>query len=65
MMSFFMPFARIILGTGVGLYLLTLFTGSTIESVKKKDGCYLMMGFAFATIHFCWGGGFLYSFVSK
>lgn len=61
-LSLFVPFARIILGTGVGIYLLALFSSSIIESVKKKDGCYLMMAFAFATIHFCWGGGFLYSF---
>jgi glycosyltransferase involved in cell wall biosynthesis len=63
--SFFVPFARIILATGVGLYLLALFSSSIIESVAKKDGCYLMMAFAFATIHFCWGGGFLYSFFSN
>ena len=63
--SFFVPFARIIFGTGVGLYLLALFSSSIIESVIKKDGCYMMMAFAFATIHFCWGGGFLYSNLSK
>jgi succinoglycan biosynthesis protein ExoA len=63
--SFFMPFARIILGTGVGFYLLTLLVCSCIESVKKKDGCYLNMLFAFATIHFFWGGGFLFSYFSK
>ena len=63
--SFFVPIARIIFGTGVGLYLLALFSSSIIESVIKKDGCYLMMAFAFATIHFCWGGGFLYSYFSK
>jgi len=63
--SIFAPFARIILGTGVGLYLLALFTSSIIESVIKKDGCYLLMAIAFATIHFCWGGGFLYSYFSK
>ena len=63
--SFFIPFARIILGAGVGLYLFALFSSSIMESVTKKDGCYLMMAFAFATIHFCWGGGFLYSFFSN
>ena len=63
--SFFVPIARIIFGTGVGLYLLALFSSSIIESVIKKDGCYLMMAFAFATIHFCWGSGFLYSYFSK
>jgi succinoglycan biosynthesis protein ExoA len=63
--SFFVPFARIIFGTGVGIYLLALFSSSIIESVIKKDGCYLMMAFAFATIHFCWGGGFLFSFFTK
>jgi glycosyltransferase involved in cell wall biosynthesis len=64
-LSFFIPIARIIFTTGVGVYLLTLFSSSIIESVKKKDGCYLMMAFAFATIHFCWGGGFLYSYISR
>lgn len=63
--SLFIPFTRIIMGTGVGLYLLALLLTSSIESVKKKDSCYLMMTAAFATIHFCWGGGFLYSFISK
>ncbi len=63
--SIFVPFARIIFAMGVGLYLLALFSSSLIESVIKKDGCYLMMGFAFATIHFCWGGGFLYSYFKK
>ena len=64
-LSIFMPIARIILGTGVGSYLLALLLSSCVESVKKKDGCYLMMAFAFMTIHFCWGGGFLFSFISK
>jgi len=64
-LSIFAPFARIILATGVGFYLLALFSSSIIESVKKRDGCYLKMAFAFATIHFCWGGGFLYSYLSK
>ena len=63
--SFFIPFARIILASGVGIYLLALFSTSIIESVKKMDGCYLTMAFAFATIHFCWGGGFLYSYFSN
>jgi len=63
--SFFIPFARIIFATGVGFYFLALISSSIIESVKRKDGCYLMMAFAFATIHFCWGGGFLYSYFSK
>jgi len=63
--SFFTPFARIIFATGVGIYLLALLSSSIIESVTKKDGCYLMMALAFATIHFCWGGGFLYSYFSK
>lgn len=63
--SFFVPIARIIFGSGVGLYLLALFSSSIIESVIKMDGCYLLMAFAFATIHFCWGGGFLYSYFEK
>ena len=64
-LSFFLPFARIILGTGVGSYLLALIISSIIESVSMKDGCLLMMAFAFTTIHFCWGGGFLFSYFSK
>jgi succinoglycan biosynthesis protein ExoA len=60
--SFFVPIARIILGTGVGLYLFALLVSCFIESVKKRDGCYMMMSLAFATIHFCWGGGFLFSY---
>ena len=64
-LSLYMPIARIIMGTGVGFYLFALLLSSFIESVKKKDGCYMKMVFAFATIHFCWGGGFLFSFFSK
>lgn len=64
-LSFFMPFSRIILRTGVGFYLFALILSSCIESVKKKDGCYMKMALAFATIHFSWGGGFLFSFISK
>jgi succinoglycan biosynthesis protein ExoA len=59
------PIARIIFFTGLGLYFLTLLISSIIESVKMKDFCYLRMIFAFATIHFSWGGGFLFSFFSK
>jgi len=64
-LSFFIPIARIIFATGVGFYFFALISSSIIESVKKRDGCYLMMALAFATIHFFWGGGFLYSYFSK
>jgi len=64
-LSLFTPIARIILGMGVGFYLCALFLSSCIESVKMKNGCYMKMVLAFATIHFCWGGGFLFSYFSK
>jgi succinoglycan biosynthesis protein ExoA len=64
-LSIIIPIARIILITGLGLYLTALLIGSIIESVKMNDLCYIKMVFAFVTIHFCWGGGFLFSFFSK
>lgn len=65
LLSFFLPIALIIMGTGVGFYLLTLLVCSMQCSIIKKDYCYMKMIFAFATIHFCWGGGFIYSVFKK
>jgi len=64
-LSLITPIARIIFIMGLGLYFLALLIGGVIESVKMNDLCYMRMMFAFVTIHFCWGGGFLFSFFSK
>ncbi len=61
MLSIFFGFARIILAFGIGFYLAVLLIFSGIESIKRKNICYLEMIFAIMTMHFSWGGGFLYS----
>lgn len=65
LLAFFTPIALIIMGGGAGLYLLALLITSVYESINKKDCCYMKMIIAFATIHFCWGSGFIYSIFKK
>jgi len=60
-LSFFVPFARIILGAGLSFYLLILISASLAEVVKKRDICLMNMTIAFMVVHFSWGGGFLFS----
>jgi len=64
-LSSFLSIARIILAIELGLYFLVLFAFSMIESIKRKDYCYLEMIFAVFVMHFCWGSGFLYSFMDQ
>ncbi len=60
-LALFSQFARIILASGLSLYVLVLALFSIMEALKRKDACYLNMIFAFLVIHLCWGSGFLYS----
>ena len=60
-LSFFSGIARIILATGLGLYISILFFFSLREAAKRKDRCYMKMIFAIMAMHFSWGSGFLYS----
>lgn len=61
LLSMFSQFARIILATGLGMYVSVLGLFSFREALRRKDVCYLLMLFAFMVMHFCWGSGFLYS----
>ncbi len=61
LLSIFFGFARIILAFGFGVYFAVLLIFSGIESIKRKNICYLEMVFALMSMHFSWGGGFLYS----
>ena len=60
-LSFVSSFALIIFSAVAGVYLSALVAAGVFESVKKKDACYLLMTFALITMHFSWGGGFLFS----
>jgi len=60
-LSFFMPFARIILGAGLSFYLLAMLGASFTRIIKRRDICLINMTIAFMVVHFSWGGGFLYS----
>jgi succinoglycan biosynthesis protein ExoA len=64
-LSSFLPIARIILTFGLSLYLLVLLLFSLIESIRKKEYCYIEMIFALVVMHFCWGSGFLYSCIDR
>ncbi len=59
--SIFIPIARIILGVEFGIYLLTVLFVGLQTAVKHTDLCFLLMPFAIITMHFSWGGGFMYS----
>ncbi len=59
--SFFFEIARIILATGWIIYLAFLGFFSLVETIKRKNICYLLMTFALIVIHFSWGSGFLTS----
>jgi hypothetical protein len=63
LLSIFSRNARIILASGLGLYAIILLAFSAAEAIKRKDLCCLNMIFAVIVMHFCWGSGFLYSFI--
>lgn len=64
-LSFINSIALIIFTVSISLYILILVLASLIESARKRDICYLQMIFAFTTMHFSWGSGFLFSVLKK
>ena len=64
-LSIFLPFTRIILGSGLGVYLLALLAIGLYTAVKNRDYCFLLMPLAMIAMHFSWGSGFLFSLVAS
>ncbi|MEK6221943.1 MAG: glycosyltransferase family 2 protein, partial [Chloroflexota bacterium] len=63
--SIFSPFARIILGVELVAYILSMLLVSIKTTITHKETCYILMPFVIATMHFSWGSGFLFSFVTS
>ena len=63
--SFFLPFARIIVASILTSYLLLLTIVAIIEALKKRDFCYIFLIVAFAVMHLCWGNSFIFSMISR
>ena len=64
-LSIILPFARIILGVEFGAYFLSMLFIGIQTAITQKEICYLLMPFAIMTMHFSWGSGFLFSFLSS
>lgn len=64
-LSFFIPFARIILGVEFGAYFLSMLFIGIQTAITQKEICYVLMPFAILTMHFSWGSGFLFSLLSS
>lgn len=65
LLSLINPIALIIFFATTGVYLLTLLLASFLESLRRKKSYFLLMIFAFITMHFSWGSGFLWSIFGK
>lgn len=63
--SFFWPFARIIVASILASYLLILTIIATIEALKKRGFCYMFLIVAFAVMHLSWGNSFIFSMISR
>jgi len=64
--SLFIPLFRLLWLGLCGIYFLSLLIGITPVTLQKKDFSLLIgMPLAIATMHLCWGAGFLYSMISK
>jgi glycosyltransferase involved in cell wall biosynthesis len=62
LVSFWLPFAGWILGIEVVLYALALFAmGLQAALVKRRLSDFISVPLAMMTMHFSWGGGFLWS----
>jgi succinoglycan biosynthesis protein ExoA len=61
-LSFFWNLARILLVSGIGVYLFALCAGSLPVALKKRDPLLVVgMPLAIAVMHLSWGSGFLVS----
>ena len=65
LVSFINPIALIIFTVVTALYLLIMLLASIYETVRSRNTCYLLMGFALITMHVSWGSGFLFSIFRK
>ena len=63
LLSLFWQFARIILAAILMIYLTSLLLVSISEVIKTRKICYLNLIVAFAIMHLCWGGSFIFSMV--
>jgi succinoglycan biosynthesis protein ExoA len=63
--SFFVPFARIILGVEVCAYIISLLIVSINTTITQKESCFLLMPFVMITMHFSWGSGFIFSLLTS
>jgi succinoglycan biosynthesis protein ExoA len=63
--SFFLPFARIILEVEIGVYILALLIVSINTTFTHRESCFLLMPFVMSTMHFSWGSGFIYSLLTS
>ncbi|MDO9547272.1 MAG: glycosyltransferase family 2 protein [Pelolinea sp.] len=64
-LSLFVPIARIILGVEFGAYFFSMLFIGFQTAITQKEICYILMPFAIITMHFSWGGGFLFSLLSS
>jgi succinoglycan biosynthesis protein ExoA len=65
-LSFLFPFIGILLMAEVGAYTLFLLVGGMSSAIKRKDLPMLVgVPLAIATMHICWGGGFLWSMLTS
>jgi glycosyltransferase involved in cell wall biosynthesis len=64
-MSIFIPTARLVFGAQMLIYVTFLLTAAVIEAGRRRDAS-LIMGFplAIGTMHFSWGGAFLWGLVA-
>jgi len=65
LMAIFIPIARILLSIITLMYVLILFIGTlSVVDIKKESLCLFGTPIAIIAMHFSWGLGFLYSFVT-
>ncbi len=66
LLAVFWPPARILLGIGLGLYVLILAAGALPAALRRKDASLLVgVPLAIATMHASWGSGFIFSMLRK
>jgi len=65
-LSLFVPVAQSLLAAQLGIYSLALVSVALMEGLQKKSASlFLSVPLALMTMHFAWGGGFLWSMLSS
>jgi succinoglycan biosynthesis protein ExoA len=65
-LSIFLPPARFLLSVEIGLYLLILVGAGLMSALRRRAPLSILgLPLAIATMHFSWGGGFLWSIFSR